>query len=399
MAPRVRLLDLTRSLRRAGRMATGVDRVEIAYLAELMNSDLPAFGLVRTPLGYVLLDQTGMKSFHAKMRGDDGWGPRSLLSRLGRGRTQAVQRAESDLRRMAVTRCTRGRLAAMLRKYLPVGFEYYNVGHSNLTARMLAGVTQAKGSIHVLIHDVIPLEYPQFQRAETIAPFRAKLGRVSAHADRVIYNSFDTQRRTEPFFENMGRVPDAIVAHLGTIEPQIKAAALPDTLLFDQPYFVTVGTIEPRKNHAFLLDLWEEMGVSAPPLLICGGRGWCNEAVFDRLDALGPSDGIYEFNELTDATLSQVVRNSCGVLIPSFAEGYGLPPIEALSLGARVLCNNLAVFDEIVGENADYLSVSQPNLWISKINEWKKSQPTAQENTQFEGPRWSDHFKIVLSIP
>lgn len=398
MAPSARLLDLTRSLRRTGRMATGVDRVELAYLEHFITDDAPVFGILRTALGYVLLDREGMRAFHGKLMGQMPWGPPSALSRLVRGRSVIVQSAESDARRSGIGRCMRGRLTQLLQRYLPTGFAYYNVGHSNLTDRMLGGVKAVGGSIHTLIHDVIPLEYPEYQRPGSVAPFRAKLARVSAYADRVIYNSHDTQKRTEQYLLQMGRVPNAIVAHLGTIFLVPDLSALPVGLLPEGPYFVTVGTIEPRKNHAFLLDLWAEMGPSAPPLLICGGRGWNNHSVFSRLDALGPSDNIHECSGLPDAALAALVQNSAGALIPSFAEGYGLPVVEALSLGARVLCNNLPIFHEIVGEKVIYAPVSERSLWISTTREWEISQPVAQDQAEFEGPQWRDHFKTVLSL-
>lgn len=392
------LLDLTRTLRRAGRLATGVDRVELAYLAHFAAADFPSFGIVRTAYGYLLLDAAGMRAFHARLTGQVPWSTASLLSKLRRGRTEAVQRAESDLRRLAIGKSIRSRLPHLLHTHLPTGFAYYNVGHSNLTERMLMGVKSVGGTVHTLVHDVIPLEHPQFQRPETIAPFRAKIARISAHADRVIYNSRDTQRRAEIYLAQLGRVPPSTVAHLGTIAPVADAAQLPPGLPPDRPYFVTLGTIEPRKNHAFLLDIWDQMGTDAPPLLICGSRGWNNDAVFKRLDALGPSDPVRECPGLTDAAIGALLENAAGVLFPSSAEGYGLPQVESLQVGARVLCNNLPVFEEIVGKNAVYLSVSEPLLWLSTVKEWKKSQPTAQGKPRFEGPQWRDHFKTVLSL-
>ena len=69
------------------------------------------------------------------------------------------------------------------------------VGHSNLTARVLQGVKTALGAqISVMIHDVIPLDFPQLQRSGTVEIFRKKLQLVRKYADLVIYNSADTQR-------------------------------------------------------------------------------------------------------------------------------------------------------------------------------------------------------------
>ena len=392
----VRLLDLTRSLRRSGRVATGIDRVEHAYLAHLLADPVPLFGLVRTPLGYLLIDSGGLRQFQRQLAGDLAWGKASVLSRLAGKRTATVRQAESDLRRHAIAQVRRGGLQKALSRALPDGFDYFNVGHSNLTDRVLSSVKAAGGDIHVLIHDVIPLEHPQYQRPGTIEVFRDKLMRVGAHADRVIYNSHDSRHRAEGHFREWGRLPKGIVAHLGTIQPRPAPDDLPPDLLLNQPYFVTVGTIEPRKNHAFLLDIWEEMGPHAPPLLICGSRGWNNDAVFARLDALPPDGPVKEISDLSDGALAELVNKSAGTLFPSLAEGFGLPPVEALLLGARVLCNDLEVLHEFLGDKPVYADVSDRYLWISTLESWAINPQIAQVEPKFFAPNWQDHFKTVL---
>ncbi|MCX7558309.1 glycosyltransferase family 1 protein [Sulfitobacter sp. F26204] len=393
-----RLLDLTRSLRRTGRMATGVDRVERAYLDHFINEEIPAFGLMRTALGYVLLDQEGLIAFQQRLNGDLEWGPVDALSRFSKGRDQALMQAESDVRRQALARCLPMRLRRMLQRQLPAGFAYYNTGHSNLTERVLNSVKYASGTIDVLIHDVIPLEYPEYQTPNTVDPFRDKMKRVQRLADRVIYNSQDTRCRTENVMRNWGKVPAGIVAHLGTIVPDADPATIPSEMQPTSPYFITVGTIEPRKNHVFLLDLWERLGPDAPLLLICGSRGWNNKVVFDRLDGLQKNARVREIAGLDDGALAALVQGSAGLLFPSHAEGFGLPPIEALLLGTRVLCNDLTVLREILGEQANFAPVSEPELWLKTIQSWKNAPPTANKDTNFVGPNWTDHFKTVLRL-
>lgn len=394
--PTAILLDVTRSLRRAGGVLTGIDRVELAYLRYFLLKEGPIFGLARTAFGYVLLDRNGLSAFEKRVAGQHAWGPASFLSRLAVKRENAAIKAESDIRRLSVSRCIPSKLTAMLCRRLPADTDYYNVGHSNLSTQVLEAAAQAGCRTHAMIHDVIPLEFPQFQRDATVQPFREKIMRVSARAHRVIYVTEDTRRKAEQVMLACGRVPPATVAHLGinTVHPDVDA--LPSGRPA-RPYFVTVGTIEPRKNHAFLLDLWSDMGPDAPPLMMCGSRGWNNEALFDRLDNLPPDGPVKEVGGLTDPALAALVQQASGLLFPTFAEGFGLPPVEALCLGTRVLCNDLAVLHEVLGESAVYASLGDRSLWINTIKQWATQAYDKSEGNDFKCPSWADHFNVVLS--
>ena len=190
-----------------------------------------------------------------------------------------------------------------------------------------------------------------------------------------------------------GPVPQGIVAHLGTNSPVVADAEVPEGLPPEGPYFVTVGTIEPRKNHALLLDVWEKLGPKGPMLLICGSRGWNNDAVFARLDSLGP-----EVAGLSDGALASLVKGAQGLLFPSHAEGYGLPAIEALQLGTPVMCSNMATFREILANKAQYIDDSDHKLWEECVKEWSQRPRRARQVRDFEAPTWDAHFKITLTL-
>jgi len=393
-----RLLDVTRLLRRAGRVWTGVDRVELAYLETLLSGPVPVWGLARTPLGYVLLDRAGLNEWYKRLTGALPFCAPDLVSRLSRGQTKIMRCAQSEARKRAVARCAPRGLAAMLRRCLPHGTAYLNTGHSNLSQRVLSAVRSLpEAQITVFVHDVIPLEYPHYQRAGTVGVFEAKMQRVRRHADLILYNSDDTRRRTEVAMAVWGDVPRGIVAHLGTMQPVPDPAALPAGLPPEGPYFITTGTIEPRKNHALLLDVWDALGPDAPMLLICGGRGWNNAAVFDRLDALAPDARVREIKGLSDGALAALTQGAQAMLFPSHAEGFGLPAIEALSLGTPVMCSNIATFREILAENAVYLDATDTDLWKKEIVHWSKRPRDTLRVGNFEAPTWVAHFKIALS--
>ncbi|MFT5742778.1 MAG: glycosyltransferase involved in cell wall biosynthesis, partial [Paracoccaceae bacterium] len=187
----------------------------------------------------------------------------------------------------------------------------------------------------------------------------------------------------------------AVVAHLGVDLTPPDAASLPKSLDLTRPYFVTVGTIEPRKNHGLLLDVWEALGADPPRLFICGSRGWQNEDVFARLDR--GIEGVTELSGLSDGAIAALFQGAHAMLFPSFAEGFGLPPIEAAALGTPVICGDLAIWREVLGDTGVYLDVTDRYKWqkaIIKIAEQKNTSP----KDKMVAPTWADHFKIVLSM-
>lgn len=383
-------------------MPTGVDRVELAYLRHLSDCPEPLFAIARTTLGYVLLTGEGLAAITARITGDVAWGPVDRLAILARRKPVPVRQAESDLRRFALARCRPRRLGDMLERYLPAGAAYLNTGHSNLNERMLWTLRhRAKARIAVLIHDTIPLDFPQFQRPGTPDRFRAMLKRVRVGADLIICNSQHTRASVTRHMQGWGDVPTLIVAHLGVDVPQI--GTLPKGLDPREPYFVALGTIEPRKGHDMLLDVWQDMtaetGSDTAQLLIVGRRGWNNDAVFDRLDAL-PKDGpVKEFSGLPDDAVAALLVKSSGLLFPSHAEGFGLPPIEAASLGVPVVCSDLPVIHEILGDIPVYASATERYQWRKSIESLLKGHRLGRKNnvvSAFIPPTWDDHFNIVL---
>ena len=391
-------LDLTRLLSRTGLVHTGVDRVEWAYLEWCLSLKRPVFGLVRSAFGYLLLDRAGMAFAHTHLRPAD-WGKPDLLSRFALKASPVRRAAEADLRRQTIARATPSRLAKMLRANLPADTLYLNTGHSNLTRRVFGAFRSLEtAQTVVLIHDMIPLDWPEYQRDGAVARFEKRMRIVAENADALICNSEQTKRDCEKHMGKFGRMPPAIVAHLG-----VEMAALADVALpqIPTPYVITVGTIEPRKNHGFLLDLWERWE-DPPHLLICGNRGWKNEYVFARLDAAKANGAaITELNGLEDAHLMGLIKGAKVALFPSLAEGYGLPQIEALSLGTPIICNDLDIYREVLAEFPVYAETSSAYVWRTEIEKLLRKDSddfgrVDENQAQYIPPSWDAHFNLVL---
>ena len=398
-----RLLDLTRLVSRLGRgPLTGIDRVEYAYLDHLLQSDRPLFGLVRTSLGFVLLNRAGCAGLAALVRDDIPLPPADMIGRILHRNNPVRARAEAAVRRLATARAAHPFLARLLRK-IPAGSTYLNVGHANLTTRSLHPLRHAGLRIAVMVHDTIPLDHPEFARVGTVEPFARKMAAVSRFADLVIHTTCDARAKTETHLARMGRVPEGVVANLGVPRVLPDAAGLPPGLDLTRPYFVALGTIEPRKNHALLLDIWDHFGTGpdAPRLFIIGGRGWANPELFARLDALPPGHPVKCLSGLPDSAVLAAMNGATALLFPSHAEGFGLPAVEAAAAGVPVITSNLGVIKELLGDYAVYLDVTDIYSWIETIKTHTNAArrgdtPQNQNRKHKEPPLWADHFKTVL---
>jgi glycosyltransferase involved in cell wall biosynthesis len=391
VSPPARLLDLTRLTSRAGRVLTGVDRVERAYLQELLRREAPVFGLVRTAVGYVLLDRSGMAAIDRALTTGD-WGAPDRIAQLARldpdrGAAQALSRSH------AAARCLPPGLGRMLRRHLPTGTAYLNVGHSNLTARVLGAVRALPGArISVLVHDVIPLDHPEWQRDGTVAQFAGKIARVSAMADLVICTTPSTQADITRHLTQAGRAPGMITTALG-VTPAVPAPGdLPPDIGLSQPYFVAVGTIEPRKNLTLLLDTWDLLGPAAPMLFIAGGGGWKNDHIMARL---GATPRVRQLPGMSDGAVAALLLNARALLFPSLAEGFGLPVAEALALGTPVVCAPLPLWPEIAGDRPVYADGKDAYLWARIVTDMTQ---TRHRPAPYDPPQWDAHFKAVLSV-
>lgn len=136
--------------------------------------------------------------------------------------------------------------------------------------------------------------------------------------------------------------------------------------LFDTPdhVFIVVGSIEPRKNHGFILDafdrFWREGGKAR--LVIIGRFGWKNEDVVERITGHALFDErMFLVRDMDDSELDYAYRQASALVIASETEGFGLPVVEAFQRGLRVICSDIAVFREIADGRAIFFSLATPD--------------------------------------
>ena len=191
----------------------------------------------------------------------------------------------------------------------------------------------------------------------------------------------------------MAAPPAGVVAPLG-IDARGRAAAAHDG-------FVVLGTIEPRKNHALLLDVWGRLGADAPTLHIIGRRGWMNEDVFARLDRF--PRGVIEQGALSDERTAELIAGARALLFPSFAEGYGLPLGEALAMRCPVIASDLRALKEVGGVVPEWLPPDDAAAWEAMAQDYARhgsERRAAQINRMqdWRAPTWAAHFEAAERV-
>lgn len=223
------------------------------------------------------------------------------------------------------------------------------------------------GPCAVTIHDVLFETYPQFFPAAFVWQSRLTFRHAARHADvlfsvsefskqdiakhygidaqriRVTYNGVDTQRfhpadqanQADPRLAEMG------LAHRG--------------------YLLTVGRLEPRKNHETLIRAYAQLPPDSPPLVIVGQRDFSYDQIFECIRTHGLQERVRLFEKVGDDTLPMLMRHAKLFVYPAFAEGFGMPVAEALASGVPVITSNTTSLPEVAGDAALFANPTDAN--------------------------------------
>jgi len=126
-----------------------------------------------------------------------------------------------------------------------------------------------------------------------------------------------------------------------------------------QAYFLSVGTLLPRKNYPTLLDAYgrwrAQSAVVNPPRLVIVGNRWQDYRAVQELHARHPNrDSIDLLENVLTSDLPGLYRQARALIFPSLYEGFGIPILEAMACGCPVLCSELPIFREVAGDAALY---------------------------------------------
>lgn len=279
---------------------------------------------------------------------------------------------------------------------------YLNVSHTDfdLSAHH-QWVKRSRLRSAYFIHDLIPIQRPELTRPHAV---KRHLGRVNSalrYADRIVVSSTSVASDLRAFADKRGLNPPPILVAPLAGAPLFQSGKDVEPKAGANQYFLCIGTVEPRKNHMLLLKLWrnlvEKMGASAPQLIIVGQTGALSEEVLLWLKQRPELTGAVRLiTKCSDAELADLLAGARALLMPTFAEGYGLPVVEALQTGTPVIASDIPIFREIGQGIPLLLDANDLAGWEKTIETY--TGPAIDRKRQlaaarlFKPPLWEEHF-------
>ena len=256
-----------------------------------------------------------------------------------------------------------------------------------------------RGRSVVTIFDMSFERFPEFAEEKNLRNLRRGIRRTAAEADAIITISEFSAREIEELLpESRGRLH---AIPLG-ISPDFRAASgrevvrLRETLGLARPYLLAVGTIEPRKNLPFLVDVFERLGADPATrdldLVVSGMPGWKCEPILARFRDTPRADRVHYVRYVPDGALAALYTGAAAFVVGSRYEGFGFPPLEAMACGTPVVSSAGGSLPEVLGDAALVLPDFDADDWAHALV-GLFSHPERLEALRAAGPAHAARFR------
>ena len=214
------------------------------------------------------------------------------------------------------------------------------------------------GKTVVTVHDMVLHACPETMQRRTRQLLQLRLRQSMERADRIVTDSAFSCReigRYYPQFRDKLRIVPC-GTDLQRFHPVMdRLHAVQEKYGIRKPYFLFLGTLEPRKNLPRLLGAYKAYaGCFDTPaqLVIAGSPGWGSEAVYRRAEELRLRGRVIFTQYIAPEDVPALLSGALGFVFPSLYEGFGMPPLEAMACGTPVLTSDAASLPEVVGDCA-----------------------------------------------
>ncbi len=238
-----------------------------------------------------------------------------------------------------------------------------------------------------MVHDLLPLEHPEWFREGLKQRFETHLNHMADRAEQMFVPTLAVREQLiKRFAERGSSLPVSVLAHGGDFCALTASAEqiagyqkiLPAPATPEDPLYLVLGTLEPRKNHGLVLDafeaLWEQG--KQPRLLFVGNVGWQVDRLVERLQNHPlRGDRLFHAANLSDPALLWLIRNSTALVYVPWDEGFGLPVLEAAMQGCPVIASDIAVLREAGRQWPTFIKPGSVSELIQALDTFPQREP------------------------
>jgi glycosyltransferase involved in cell wall biosynthesis len=215
---------------------------------------------------------------------------------------------------------------------------------------LLTPPASRRSALVVTVHDAVPWTHPETLTPRGVRWHRAMAARAAARADALVVPTEAVARELAVHLELRAPVVVAGAGVSARLDRPDDAAERLARLGLGEGHLVTVATLEPRKGLDVLLQALALAPGRLPPLAVVGRPGWGGvEPVAMARDLGLPEGAVRQLGGLSDADLAAVLSAASVAVVPSRAEGFGLPVVEAMAAGVPVVTSDAAALVEVGG--------------------------------------------------
>jgi glycosyltransferase involved in cell wall biosynthesis len=264
-----------------------------------------------------------------------------------------------------------------------------------------------KARLVYTLHDLFYVSNPEWTTEANRIGCSSGVFNASIEADFIITTAKFTQHQFHATFPHYPVERTVVIPLASRFSLQSKLLQPRELMdLASGQFWLHVGTLEPRKNQARMLKAYAQLVARQPdalPLVLAGGKGWMMDEFGHLIADLGLSQHVKWLGYMEDPALQWLYQNCFAFLYPSLFEGFGMPVLEAMSLGAPVITSNVTSLPEVVGEAGllvDPLDVESIYQAMHRLSEGEVKRSELQRKG-FERSKlfsWEASARRVLSI-
>jgi glycosyltransferase involved in cell wall biosynthesis len=372
---------------------SGIDRVELAhakYWRQLPQEDVVfvcrnawnRMAAIPDFLARALLEEadthiaSGMTGYRIRLRARTGLIMAALFFGLGRTALFSTLRCRPDSVFLTVSNA--------------------NLHHHSA----LADLNSHGCRIVPLVHDIIPLTHPQYVPEIEHRLHKKRIAALARFSDAgIIVSQAALDELKQYALDNAINLPPMTVAHPGLDLPTADGGHGIDTA---DPYFLILGTVEPRKNHIMLLNIWQEIcnHPNAPRLIIIGRLSKRPHPATLSLERNDFRGRVEYRGRLNDREVAALLKGASALLFPSIIEGFGIPLAEAFAAGIPAIVSDIPAFREHGCGVPEFIDPLDGPTWKRTILDYADPQSLKRaaqisRMQHWTAPSWQSHFTIV----